>query len=134
MVDASVVLAQADADDPHHVDARRVIEGARRVMILDLAYYETANVAIRSWRNPPAARRLSQRVDEIAQDGGLVRVDAALIERATAIADEHGISVYDAAYVAAARATGAELVSCDVRALVSKGLARLPGDASPQDG
>jgi predicted nucleic acid-binding protein len=65
----------------------------------------------------------------VADDGGLVRVEASLIAHATTIAEEHGISVYDAAYVAAARASNGQLVSCDVRELVSRGLARLPGDA-----
>jgi hypothetical protein len=36
----------------------------------------------------------------VADDGGLVRVEASLIAHATTIAEEHGISVYDAAYVA----------------------------------
>lgn len=47
---------------------------------------------------------------------------------AAELAIEHDLSVYDAAYVAAARAWGGVLVSCDVRDLVSKGLAQLPGD------
>jgi len=46
------------------------------------------------------------------------------------LADEHAISVYDAAYVAAARESGRSLVSCDVRDLVSKGLAELPDAAA----
>jgi predicted nucleic acid-binding protein len=58
-----------------------------------------------------------------------VRADSSLLVTAQAIATDHGISVYDAAYVAAARGSQAELVSCDVRDLVSKGLARLPGQA-----
>ena len=62
----------------------------------------------------------------MADDAGLVRVDAHLLEDAAAVADEHGISVYDAAYVAAARAVSGRLVSCDVRDLVSRGLAVLP--------
>lgn len=39
---------------------------------------------------------------------------------------EHGLSAYDAAYVAAARRNGWQLVSLDVRDLVSKGLAVTP--------
>jgi len=42
-----------------------------------------------------------------------IRVDASLNAHATTIADEHGISAYDAAYVAAARASNGQLVSCD---------------------
>lgn len=47
---------------------------------------------------------------------------------AAAVADGHGISVYDAAYVVAARVAGGELVGCDLRDLVSRRLARLPRD------
>ena len=43
----------------------------------------------------------------------------------------HDLSAYDAAYVAAAAAAGAQLVSCDVRDLVSKALAQLPAQAAP---
>ncbi|MGH9127208.1 MAG: type II toxin-antitoxin system VapC family toxin [Acidimicrobiales bacterium] len=129
LVDASVLLAREDTHDQHHRDAKAVVDGPEAVTTLDLALYEAPNVAVRSWHDLNAAARLRQRVEEIARDGGLVRVDAALIERATEIAHEHGISVYDATYVAAARAMGAQLVSCDVRELVSRGLACLPGDA-----
>lgn len=84
------------------------------------------NVAVRSWRDQPSARRLRSRVTAVADDAGLVRVDTHLLEDAAAIADEHGISVYDAAYVAAARVVSGRLVSCDVGDLVSRGLAVLP--------
>ena len=83
-------------------------------------------MAVRSWRDQPAARRLRRRVTAVADDAGLVRADARLLEVAAAIADEHGISVYDAAYVAAARAVSGQLVSCDVRDLVSRDLAVVP--------
>ena len=43
----------------------------------------------------------------------------------------HGMSVHDAAYIAAARAMNGRLVSCDERDLVSKGLACLPA-ATPR--
>jgi predicted nucleic acid-binding protein len=72
---------------------------------------------------------LRERIAAVADDGGLVRVDASLIAHATTIFEEHRISAYDAAYVAAARASNGQLVSCDVRDLVSQGFARLPGDA-----
>jgi hypothetical protein len=86
-------------------------------------------IAVRSWRDPSAAHRLRERVVAVSDDGGLIRASAALLSSAATVADEHGISVYDAAYVVAARASGGELVSCDLRDLVSRGLARLPGDA-----
>jgi predicted nucleic acid-binding protein len=129
LLDASVLLASEDPDDVNHGDARELLEGEDPLATLDLAFYEVTNVAIRSWRDHLAAHRLCERITAVADDGGLVRVDASLIAHATTIAEEHGISAYDAAYVAAARASNGQLVSCDVRDLVSQGLARLPVDA-----
>jgi len=133
LLDASILLASEDPDDEHHGDSRRLLEGSDPLATLDLAFYEVTNVAICSWRDQVAALRLRSRVAAVADDGGVVRADAQLLERAAAIAEEHGISVYDAAYVAAARALGSQLVSCDVRDLVSRGLASLPGQALDRD-
>jgi predicted nucleic acid-binding protein len=129
LLDASVLLASEDVDDEHHGDAVRLLSDEDPLASLDLAFYEVANVAVRAWRDRAAAERLNERVLALAEDGGLIRADSSLLSVATAIADEQGISVYDAAYVAAARRSGAQLVSCDVRDLISRGLARLPGDA-----
>lgn len=131
LLDASVLLAGEDPDDEHHEDAMRLLGGDDPLATLDLAFYEVTNVAIRAWRDPAAADRLRERVDAVADDGGLVRADVALLARAATVAEEHGISVHDAAYVAAADRAGGQLVSCDVRDLVRRGLARLPGDARP---
>jgi len=130
VVDASVLLASEDADDANHAAATRLLESAGPLATLDLAFYEVTNVAVRAWRDHAAARRLRQRVAALADDGGLVRAEA-VVAAAALIAQEHGISVYDAAYVAAARLWGAPLVSCDVRDLVPAGLARLPAEALP---
>jgi predicted nucleic acid-binding protein len=90
-------------------------------------------VAIAVWGDAAAARRLRERIAAVADDGGLVRADTALLEAAAALALEHGISVYDAAYLAAARAARARLVSCDVADLVSRDLAVLPSQANADD-
>ncbi len=129
LLDASILLASEDPDDDHHRDSRRLLEGNDPLATLDLAFYEASNVAIRSWHDSSAAHRLRSRVAAVSEDGGLVRADAALLESAVVIADENGITVYDAAYVAAARALDSQLVSCDVHGLVSRGFAFLPGDA-----
>lgn len=133
-VDASVLLASEDPDDANHADARRLLGGADPLATLDLAYYEVTNVAVRAWRDQVAAARLLKRVAAVADDGGLVRADPSLLASATTIAGEQGISVYDAAYVAAALGWESELVSCDARDLVSRGLARLPADAPSSQG
>ena len=77
-----------------------------------------------------AARRLRYRLLAVGNDGGIVRAGATLLDGAVTLAHEHGISVYDAAYVAAARHTQAQLVSCEMWNLVSRDLARLPADTS----
>ena len=129
LLDASVLLSSEDPDDANHGDARRLLEGDDPLATLDLAFYEVANVAVRSWRDHSAAHRLRERVAAVADDGGLIRAETTLLASAEAIAEEHGISGYDAAYVAAARASHGRLVSCDVRDLVSRGLACLPSTA-----
>jgi len=127
--DASVLLSREDADDDQHGAAQRLLSGDAPVATLDLAYYEVSNVAVRAWRDPDAARRLRGLVQALADDGGLFRVDEALAGEATVIAERHGLSVYDAAYVAGARTAGAQLVSCDLRDLVSRDLALTPAQA-----
>ncbi|MHB8395113.1 MAG: PIN domain-containing protein [Candidatus Dormibacteria bacterium] len=129
LVDASVLLAREDLDDANHSQAVRLLAGADPLATLDLAFYEVTNVAVRSWHDELAARRLCERVSVVANDGGLIRADSQLLANAALIATEHGISAYDAAYVAAARSANGQLVSCDVRDLVSRGLACLPRDA-----
>lgn len=128
LVDASVLLAAEDADDDNHDAAVGLLEAAHPLLTLDLAFYEVSNVALRAWHDQAAARRLRSRVEAIADDGGVIRAEPSLLDRAERIAAQHDIAVYDASYVAAADASAARLVSCDFRDLVSRGLAVLPVD------
>jgi predicted nucleic acid-binding protein len=128
-LDSSVLLAAEDADDANHAAARRLLAGPVPLATLDLAYYEATNVAITVWNDSAAARRVRGVIAAVAGDGGLTRCDPVLLEAAGALALTHMISIYDAAYVAAATAAGAQLVSCDVRDLVTKGLALSPASA-----
>ncbi len=59
----------------------------------------------------------------------IVRIGPEMADAAVAIAQEHGLTAYDAAYVAAARRNGWSLVSTDIADLVSKGLAIAPDAA-----
>lgn len=129
LADASVLIAREDVADGLHDEARALLEGVEPVATLDLAYYEVTNVAVRAWGDLGAAARLRGYVAALAADGGVVRADEVLISEAAAVAAEHGLSAYDAAYVAAAVKIGAKLVSCDIRDLVSAGLALSPGVA-----
>jgi predicted nucleic acid-binding protein len=132
LLDASVWLAALDSEDRYHDAARAAIEastdGRLTLAALDLTLYEVANVAVVSWRSPPAAERLVQLI-EVACAETIVRVHEALTRRAAALAVEHEVTVYDAAYLAAAREHGWTLVSGDLSDLVRPGHAVAPDRA-----
>jgi len=133
LLDASVLLAAFDPEDDHHEPARALLEGEETTLAtLDLARYEVANVAVRAWRSPDSVAPLLAAVERFVDDGGVLASTATLLARAAEIAERHTISVYDAAYAAAADEGGHRLVSCDERDLVSKSLAVLPASAQPK--
>ncbi len=127
LLDASTVLAAFDREDQHYESARALlVDSSTTLLSLDLARYEVTNVAVRAWAAPQAVSPLLAALERIADDGGLLPSTNALLTQAAATAQDHGISVYDAAYVAAAAEGERRLVSCDWRDLVSKGLAVFP--------
>jgi predicted nucleic acid-binding protein len=131
LLDASVWLAAVDPEDGHHAASFELVESAAttaRVAALDLTLYEVANVAVVRWRSEAEAARVVELV-WVACGDALERVDEELLREASALASEHGITVYDAAYVAAARRRGARLVSVDLSDLVRPGLAISPEEA-----
>lgn len=132
-----MILAAFDRDDALHKPARALLsESAVTLATLDLVRYEVTNVAIRAWRAPKLVSPLLEAIERISNDGGVLLSTHALLVSAAQLAEEHTLSAYDAAYVAAAAQTGATLVSCDVRDLVGKGLAQSPatphGQAHPR--
>jgi predicted nucleic acid-binding protein len=130
LLDASVLLAAFDPDDDHHAQARALLEDEEAALAtLDLARYEVTNVAVRAWRAPESVGTLLAAIERLGEDGGVIASGSALLTRAAEIAEQHGISAYDAAYVAAGSEAGLRLVSCDKRDLVSRGLAMLPTNA-----
>jgi predicted nucleic acid-binding protein len=135
LLDASVILAAFDTDDDLHERARAILaDKTVTLSTLDLARYEIANVCVRAWRAPALVAPLLEVVDRISEDGGVLTSTTALLTRAAQLAEEHRISVYDAAYAAAAGQSGTKLVSCDTRDLLSKGLARSPANVPTNPG
>lgn len=129
LLDASALLAAFDPDDPNHDATRALLEDEETTLAtLDLARFEVTDVAVRAWRSPESVTPLLTAIERLADDGGVVPSTAALLSRAAEIAERHSISVYDAAYAAAASDAGYQLISCDKRDLVSRGLAVLPGE------
>jgi predicted nucleic acid-binding protein len=130
LLDTSAFLAAFKSNEPHHEAAGALLtDGSVSLLTLDLARYEVVNAAVCGWRTPELVTPLLGALEGIANDGGILVSTHVLLTRAAELAERHTISVYDAAYVAAAGEADRTLVSCDVRDLVSKGLAVLPGDA-----
>lgn len=127
LLDASVILAAFDSDDELHGQSKTLLANPDVTLTtLDLARYEVANVAVRGWCEAGQVAPLLEAIDRISGDGGVIPSTTPLLSHAAKLADEHTISVYDAAYVAAADQCGGTLVSCDIRGLVSNGLASSP--------
>jgi predicted nucleic acid-binding protein len=129
LVDASVWVAIADPDDTYHSQAHSIVaEIERPLAALDLTLYEVANVMGPKKGQPREGRLLLKLIEKRCKDN-VVRVDPDLLESALELAAEHGLTAYDATYVAAARRHGWTLVSSDIADLVSKGLAVAPDAA-----
>lgn len=129
LLDASVWIAAKDREDRYFEVARILaVDPARPVAALDLTLYEVANgLGVRRGQSAAAADLC--RLVEARCGDGLLSVDIGLVVSALELASEHGLTAYDATYVAAARRHDWTLVSADVRDLVSKGLAIAPDAA-----
>ena len=127
--DASVVLKWFHDEGEHGVDeARRLLAGHRSgqvtAWVLDLTFYELGNVLLRAlrWQATEVAAQLDDVrsiCSVLAPTGGDLRLGAQL-------AEQHGLTFYDAVYAAAARSRGAALATAD-QALVAAGAGEPPG-------
>jgi predicted nucleic acid-binding protein len=129
LVDASVWIAARDPEDPFRAAARSIVlDLTRPAAAMDLTFYEVANVIGARKGQPEEARHL---IRFLAQRCGeqIITIDSGLAESALDVVVEHGLTAYDAAYVATARRHGWILVSTDIADLVSKGLAVAPDAA-----
>ncbi|HEY2716068.1 MAG TPA: type II toxin-antitoxin system VapC family toxin [Solirubrobacterales bacterium] len=129
LLDAGVWVAAATPRERYHHAAESLVESGQALAALDLTLFEVANVLGARRREPRWARAMCDVIVSRCKKDRLVRVGPDLIERAVDIAAEHDLTVYDAAYVAVAKSNGWTLVSTDITALVSKGLAVAPDAA-----
>jgi predicted nucleic acid-binding protein len=132
LLDSSVWLAWLRAkDEPHHEAAKALVVRSYtrdiELRLLDLTLYEIGNVVVRSWKDGSVvADGFVTWVTTVAEVPPLVPTPA---ERraAHALAEEHGLSVYDATYAAVARERRLTLVSGDTD-LLGPGLAMAPSE------
>jgi predicted nucleic acid-binding protein len=129
LLDASVWVAAEIPGERSAAGAEElVLDTHRPTAALDLTLYEVANV-IAARRGDAIGAAIACRSIELRCGDCFVRVDADLIKATAKIAVEHGLTSYDASYVAVSRREGWILVSLDIRDLVSKGLAITPDAA-----
>lgn len=91
-------------------------DGSVRLILLDLSLYELVNAEV---------RRMGERWDVVRDDLNdifglelhMVRIDVALATETAKVADETGLSGYDAAFVAAGAHVRAPLITTDRRIL-----------------
>ena len=129
LVDASVWVSLVERESPHReVVARLIRNGTGALGALDLTLYEVGNAIGVKQGNATEAGKVIRLLLRSCRNRVLA-IDAELLGSALDLAGEHGLTAYDAAYVAAARRNGWQLVSLDVRDLVAKGLAVTPDAA-----
>lgn len=130
LLDASVWVLLVDPADRYHRDAVALIrDRATSLAALDLTLHEIGNAIGVKRRDAREAANVIRLVLAACGDR-VIPADMELVASAIELAAEHGLTAYDAAYVAAARRFGWTLVSADIADLVSKGLAVAP-DAAP---
>lgn len=130
LVDAGVWAAAVNPREPFHRASDALVQSSKALAALDLTLFEVANTVGVKWGRRERAENLLDGIATRCRER-FVRVDIRLAAEGLAIAAEHGLTAYDAAYVAAARRNGWTLVSTDIADLVSKGLAVAPDAAVP---
>jgi len=127
LVDASVWVSLVERDSPHREAAASLVRNGG-LAALDLTLYEIGNAVGVKQGDATEASRIVRLLLRCCRDR-LLAIDGELLESALRLAAEHGLTAYDAAYVAAAKRNGWTLVSADIADLVSKGLAVAPDAA-----
>ena len=128
LLDAGIWAAATNRDEPFYRESDALVESPGPLAALDLTLFEVANTVGVKWGKRERAGLVLDTILARCRKR-LVRVDLEITLEAIAIAQEHGLTAYDAAYVAAARRHGWTLVSTDIADLVSKGLAVAPDAA-----
>lgn len=129
LLDASVWVAAKDGSDRYFESSRALaVSPDVPVAALDLTLYEITNaLGVRRGRIQEAASMCRLVMGRCGEE--LLSIDLGLVEAALELSATHGLTAYDAAYVAAAARNGWALVSGDIADLVSKGLAIAPDAA-----
>jgi len=131
LVDTSVLIKWFQSEGEGYLREARALRAAHvagevEAHIIDLALYEVGNVLLRALRWS-AADTAAQLDDLVAIVGPPLVVDALIFRSATYLAEQHGLSFYDASWAAAAQELRIPLVTAD-RRLIAASLAESPAE------
>ena len=120
VVDTSAIVRLFIPDGPLHPEIEaamnRAMHGSDAVLAPDLMLAESANILLRRQRRGELSSEEAKAILE-AIAGLPVRIEphAPLLASAYDLAGAHGLTVYDALYLALAQRHGARLMTCDDR-------------------
>lgn len=137
LIDTSVVIKWFHATGEGELAEARAIRDAHvrgelDAHMLDLGIVEVGNVLVRALKWG-AADVASQLEDLLVIVGTPLAMAHSWLADAAGLAEQHGLSFYDASWAAASRGLGVPLVSAD-RALLAAGLAESPSTAAARLG
>jgi predicted nucleic acid-binding protein len=129
--DANVALKWFHAEGEEEVEEARALLDAHKertvaLSVLDLTAYEVGNALMRG-RAAVGADRVATVVEALAEVCPALRPNPAELRRATELAAEHDLTLYDAAYAAVAESREAALATLD-GALLGAGLGTRPSE------
>lgn len=123
VADTSVLIKWFHTEGEREVEAAHALLQAHRaeridVRLLDLAIYELGNILLRKLKW--SARRVADQLDDVqVLCGRPFSLEPEWRRQAAALAERHALTLYDAAFAAAAQGMGASLVSADQQLLVA---------------
>lgn len=129
--DANVALKWFHAEGEEEVEpARALLAGQRErtvsLSVLDLTPYELGNALLRG-RLRVAAERVAAVLEALATVCPAITPDINDLREAAVLVEQHGLTLYDAAYAAVASRRNAYLATLD-RKLLGAGLGRRPSE------
>lgn len=129
--DANVALKWFHADGEEEVEAAHALLAAQReraaaLRVLDLTAYELGNALLRG-RARASAEQVATVLEALHEICPPIAPTQRELREATMLAEQHDLTLYDAAYAAVARHRGAALATLD-RELLRAGLGRRPSE------
>jgi predicted nucleic acid-binding protein len=131
VADANIALKWFHAAGEQEVEQARALLTRHRdrrleLYVLDLTSYETGNALLRG-RAGLDSERVSVVLEALAEMCPAITPSPLDLREACRLAEEHDLTLYDAAYAAVALRRDAELVTLDDR-LLESGLGRRPAE------